>query len=118
MKLNDLIDALTEVDPKTEIVFDDGAVPTAFDSWRGIYAELALGYEHQGRCLAGDLCKAAEKAVGKTFEGYKGGEFVMSAETPVWRDNYGEYTCTGIMKLVPAGPGKAQLVVADLSDYR
>lgn len=33
-----------------EVEFDDGSIPTEFDSWRGSYCELALGYK-KGRIM-------------------------------------------------------------------
>lgn len=35
--------------------------------------------------------------IGKTFTGYKGGDFEMSRRTPVWVANYGNAGNTGIV---------------------
>lgn len=73
-----------------EVVFDDGSIPTEFDSWRGSYCELALGYKKNGMCYVHDLYVKAFNANGSIFEGYKGGDFVMDLETPIHQANYGE----------------------------
>ena len=56
------------------------------DSYRGYYDDLAF---EPGVTTVGELLKAAEKALGHTFEGYKGGEFIMEKNTPIWIANYG-----------------------------
>jgi len=71
-------------------------------SYRGYYIDLAFE-RGDGSVLASDLltmCK--ERVRDQTFEGYKGGEFVMGLRTPVWIAKYG---CTGdrLMNVGPAG---------------
>jgi hypothetical protein len=91
--LGELIDALRGVaDPTIHVRFDFGHMsPTRLASWRGIYAELALSYEstYEGLTVA-ELLSQCESAVGRTFEGYKGGDFLMGLRTPIWVSNYGE----------------------------
>ncbi len=94
--LGELILKLEAVQDKQKpVVFDFGSHPTDLGSWRGSYCELALGYTEGvcppalGRIL--DNCKAA---FGETFQGYKGGDYVMGKATPVWVANYGESGCT------------------------
>lgn len=65
--------------------------PTDIDSWRGSYCELALDYtdnEETAMLLVKDLIRKLKKTVGKTFTGYKGGDFIMGRQTPVWVANY------------------------------
>lgn len=77
------------------VVYDDGyAYPDGIDSWRGSYSELALGWSMTGAggtpsSVAG-LLAILRGAVARTFEGYKGGEYLMGENTPVWVANYGE----------------------------
>lgn len=73
-----------------EVVFDDGSIPAEFDSWRGSYCELALGYKKDGICHAHSLYVKAFNTNGSIFEGYKGGEFIMDLDTPIHQANYGE----------------------------
>jgi len=76
------------------VVFDDGKhFPTYLGSWRGSYCELALGYnEYEGeKPMEGSIfAEKLKEAVGKTYQGYKGGDFTMGKTTPVWVANDGE----------------------------
>lgn len=89
--------------------------PMGIASWRGRYRELAIQTESFGAYQTdvvihdfgdGNKCyktvdigkvtptvlewiKVLKKAQGKTFTGYKGGDFKMSKNTPVWLAEYG-----------------------------
>lgn len=74
------------------IVFDDGKFwPERVDSWRGSYAELALEYcsNEELMLIVSELLADLKDAVGKTFRGYKGGDFIMGKNTPLWVACYG-----------------------------
>lgn len=71
------------------VVLDTGAVPDDIDSYRGYYDELALGYSSEGFMSLSNFVEMLENADGGTFSGYKGGEFTMYGDTPVWVSNYG-----------------------------
>lgn len=73
-----------------EVEFDDGSIPTEFDSWRGNYCELALNYEKVGVCHIPTLYRNSFNANGSIFVGYKGGDFIMDLDTPIHQANYGE----------------------------
>ena len=87
--LGNLIKDLEKLDPKVNIVFENGSYqplsPIAFGSWRGSYDFLALrgGYKKDGIKVQ-ELLDMAKNTVGKMFEGYKGGEFIMDESTPVY----------------------------------
>lgn len=103
----------TEVDQESiSVQFDFGsAIPTTLGSWRGSYDELALGYELTGYSGEGDygsmtvdkLLEELEGAIGKTFTGWKGGDFVMSKDTPIWVSNTGDASETGIVGVLNLG---------------
>ncbi len=93
--------------------FDFGsAIPTRLASWRGSYAELALGYKLSGRdaydrnnnnsITADILIQNLKEAIGKSFEGWKGGDFIMNEDTPVWVSNPGDSGNTGIIGVYDA----------------
>lgn len=97
MTLGELIDALKRKDAAMAIAFDFvHFVPQGIDSYRGYYDQLALGYGH-GDTIVASVLQTCEDAVGKKFTGYKGGDYVMGRETPVWVANYGEAGGTAIV---------------------
>lgn len=82
---------LLESAPKdAAVILDTGDFPTKLRSWRGRYAELALGYDGESTRTVCDLLVDAKMAVGEVFQGYKGGDFTMGRGTPLWLANYGE----------------------------
>lgn len=78
--------------------------PKRLASWRGAYDELALNYENTSEPLSvGELIELLQSAIGKTFEGYKGGEYVMGKTTPLWVSDYGEGCNTAIVGVLDDG---------------
>ena len=84
LTLGQLIDRLKKMDPATEIT------PALSNphSYRGYYSDLA--FEPDGsRTTAADLLILAQAALDQTFGGYKGGDFIMTDDTPLWFAFYG-----------------------------
>lgn len=73
-----------------EVEFDNGFIPTEFNSWRGSYCELALGYKKKGIIHNPELYRKAFNANNSIFVGYKGGDFLMDLDTPIHQANYGD----------------------------
>lgn len=86
MTLENLIRALAAVPPDTKIRWGFHRP----HSYRGHYSELA--FEPCGPTTAGAMLACARDAVGKTFVGYKGGDFTMDGSTRCWLSDYGECT--------------------------
>jgi len=85
------------------VVFDfEYLYPNSINSWRGSYAELALGFESEKSepMTITNFLNMLRSTVGKTFTGYKGGEFVMNKHTPVWVANYGNSGNTAVIEVV------------------
>ncbi len=91
--------------------FDFGtAIPTNFNSYRGDYAKLALGYRLTGYdrksenkanpIMDNEFLEMLEDTVGETFEGWKGGEFAMELDTEIYVNNPGDSSGTGISKVI------------------
>lgn len=98
MTLGAFVDALAAAEPERSVYFDwCRLTPTCFDSYRGYYDQLALGVALHGNVTAGALAGAAKRAIGTTFEGWKGGDYKMTRSTPLWVDNPGEATGTQIV---------------------
>lgn len=88
--------------------------PTSIDSWRGSYDELALNFEMQGEEMkVSEFLKMLKDCVGKTFTGYKGGDFVMHKGTPIWVANYSHSGNTAVIDVVDNG-----YVVLLITGYR
>lgn len=95
LTLGELILKLEAVEDKHKpVIFDGGKYhPSCVNSWRGAYEELAIEYEELSRPWSTKhLLILLRNAIGSTFYGYKGGEYVMGKTTPVWVANYG-YSC-------------------------
>lgn len=83
MYLGELIKFLEACDQSTH-------VPVGFGkphSYRGYYDELA--FEPVTNTTVGAMLEAAKSALNQTFQGYKGGDYVMDEWTPVWLAQYG-----------------------------
>lgn len=106
MKLGELIKALEEVEnkalPVSILPFD--LAPTGFDSYRGFYNELAISYSSGAEePTVEEFLNWARACVGNTFTGYKGGEYLMGEDTPVWISNYGRCSCRLLSKVKVTG---------------
>lgn len=101
------------------VMFDfEYAYPTGFSSWRGVYSELALNFSFWGYGPEGyvkvegfdskpptisEFLNMLKSTVGKTFMGWKGGEFVMGRGTPVWVANCGNSGNTAVVGIKDEG---------------
>lgn len=94
----ELVSMLSEYDENLEVLIDDveaGYVyPTGLSSYRGYYTDIQIEFAHAkhgdiNTTTVGNLISDLSEAIGKTYTGYKGGDFTMSKITPVWIDNYG-----------------------------
>ena len=83
---------LGEIILKLRSVPSDRVVKLGWDSchsWRGDYSELA--FNPYKNATVGDMLRVAENALGATFGGWKGGEYVMTADTQCYLAKPGEY---------------------------
>lgn len=83
MTLGTLIDTLAAMPPETELEGFGEA-----HSYRGYYSDLAFE-KLEEKTTAGKAHEMARACMGEIFEGYKGGDFQMGRNTPVWIANYG-----------------------------
>jgi hypothetical protein len=84
MRLGELIATLEKADP-------DMIVPVGFDnphSYRGYYEQLA--FEPAENVSVASMLAAAREALGSTYQGYKGGDYVMDEYSIVNIAWYGE----------------------------
>lgn len=97
MTLGGLITILQHKDPELFVCLDFVHFrPQGIHSYRGYYDQLAIGYGTDDITVAQllELCKDAD---GKTFTGYKGGDYNMHSDTPLWIANSNESGSTAIV---------------------
>ena len=98
---------------EARVTFDfEYAYPTGLSSWRGSYDEIALNFSFVGYGLDGyskvegfnheeptvrEFLAMLKAAIGKTYTGWKGGDFVMGENTRVWVANDGNVGNTGVV---------------------
>jgi hypothetical protein len=83
MTLGDMIDTLSAMAPDAQV-----ANLTDAHSYRGYYCDLAFERE-AGTRPAAELLADCRAAMGEVFTGYKGGDYTMGRNTPVWVASYG-----------------------------
>lgn len=86
MTLGKLIKRL-EAMPQDSLI--DGL--TYAHSYRGYYSDLAFERKAD-KVTVSSLLTECRDAMGQVFEGYKGGDYQMGCNTPLWIAHYG---CTG-----------------------
>ena len=112
--LDELKNAAENARDDAHVVYDFGdIIPNGFDSYRGSYEELALGYidwrENRetayNSVMLSDFVSETESCLEKTFLGYKGGHYRMTENTPLWCANYGHsgHTYVSGVQLVEDG---------------
>lgn len=98
LTLGQFIEFLVSCDGDWRVYFEfGGMIPTNFNSYRGFYDQLALGFKSQSYGEAptvSSLLSEARSCVGKVFTGYKGGNYTMDLHTELWVDNPGSSTST------------------------
>ena len=112
--LGDLIGKLEAVDPSLPVEFvypedtnerlkryryddkyDENTVGVgSFESYRGYYEFLSIRPQEKITTVA-EVLKNAREAVGKTYEGYKGGDYTMDRSTFIWCSHHGD--ASGLM---------------------
>ena len=89
--LGDFIKDLENCNQDYEVIIEENIYPLYFYSWRGSYCELSLAYSDKPITVK-ELLEKAKEANGKTYTGYKGGDFTMDLHTPIHIAEYGSST--------------------------
>jgi hypothetical protein len=97
MTLGDMIDRLAAMPQDAEV--DALGRPI---SYRGYYSDLAFTPK-EGRMKVSEALALCRSCEGRVFNGYKGGEFTMDRNTPVWIADVGDSGSPRIMDLDSAG---------------
>ena len=99
--LIEIIRSLENQDLTVVLDYDGTISVGSLDSYRGYYADLALE-PSLTPIPAKKLLIILLSAWGSTFEGYKGGDFKMEGDTPLWVAAYGN-TGRALMDAVVLG---------------
>ncbi len=95
MKIGELIIKLQDIKDKSKPIYFTGLFGEIYPinkddygSWRGDYAEFYLGYkaleDNEKFMNTQELIDLLKSCIGKKFDGYKGGIFVMDADTQLF----------------------------------
>lgn len=80
-------------------------------SYRGYYSDLAIEPE-SGATPTGDLMLTLMAVQDTELEGYKGGQYLMGSDTPVWLDGYGQCNSRAVVRWdIERVPGEKPLLV-------
>lgn len=78
--------------------------PKDMYSYRGYYDHLAIGYKDHdspnGAPTRKGLVQELKMMLGSHITGYKGGEFLVTKDTPVWVAKYNESTGTAVTGVI------------------
>ena len=109
MNIGEIKHALKGAEKNAQVFFDfTNCVPTTVHSWRGIYAEPAIGWRSTESMRAGDSVPTVESFLrelniaiepDREYAGWKGGSFSYDDNSPLHVDNPGMYTCTEIVRI-------------------
>jgi hypothetical protein len=103
MTLGRMIAELEKCDPLAVVsLSDDGMSPGDANSYRGYYSDLSFEPE-DGPVSVEKYLRECRNALGETFEGYKGGDFIMGEDTPLWISTYGSASGRAIVGLLNQG---------------
>lgn len=102
LNLGQFINKLTLLKSEASISFDFGSLyPDTFDSYRGYYKDLAVGFTQEfNHTTARTLLQEAKSCINRNFYGYKGGCYTMTENTLLWVANYGISTNTAIIDVL------------------
>lgn len=78
--------------------FDENYYPSSPASYRGYYSDLSFP-PSESVMTASNLLSLAKGAIGSEFYGYKGGDFLMHVDTPLWASPYGSANGIAIMDI-------------------
>ena len=102
LTLGQLIKRLEKTPEGKPIFTQAGLGVEGLCSYRGYYSDLALNPASGPEWTAGQLLKACKEVIETELTGYKGGEFLMTKDTPLWLASRGELG-PAIMDLTPDG---------------
>ncbi len=76
-------------DPDIQVVTEAGESIGLGGSYRGFYDHYAFEIVPFKRTVGDFLVDLNDVIIGKVYEGYKGGNYIMTEDTPLWISDYG-----------------------------
>lgn len=111
LTLDAAIRALTDAEPALPVQLESGEGVGHVDSYRGYYADLAFQPQPMPVPVR-EVLANLNGALNQTFGGYKGGDFVMGPDTPLWVASYG---CCGVAVMsLRIEPDRVMLITKDV----
>lgn len=92
MDLGTLVDTVRNAPKGTIVVTDTGESVSNPHSYRGYYEQASIEPSSTGQTLSEDFAAELDAFIDTEAEGWKGGEFYMDSDTPVWISPEGTYT--------------------------
>ncbi len=114
LTLGAAIQALEEIAPSTPATLSVVGTPGKVRSYRGYYSDLAFEPELEPVSV-GEVLADLKAALGATFEGYKGGDFVMGPQTPLWVSEWGLCSDTAVID-IQVIDGRAVFITKQVRD--
>jgi hypothetical protein len=113
--LGSLIERLSKMPQSARIVVDDKDVGISPHSYRGYYSDLSIGTFSDTPTTVEEAVNILKKAVGKTYTGYKGGDFEMNQDTLLWFADYSDCgpAVVGVRQL---DTDKVELLIRELDE--
>jgi len=88
MTLGEIVITLKQIDAEKPIRFQNGSYPGEYHSYRGYYEFISIATQAE-KVTVGEFLSATQSAIGETYVGWKGGNFTMTKNTPVWISRIG-----------------------------
>lgn len=117
LTLGDLVEFLESSNPDWEFkltMHEKDAHLVAPHSYRGYYSDLAFEFE-SGASTVGETLALVKPCLDQVFAGYKGGDYTMDADTPLWLASYGSAGGLAIISL-DVKPGSVTLVAKEVEE--
>ncbi len=118
LTLGRLIEYLERSSQNALVECTNGIVPGRPYSYRGYYSDLAFELDDptEVKLTVGTFLDTCREVLDTTLEGYKGGDFVMDAKTPLWLSAWGDTSCIAIMDATRKNDDTVLLIVKSLED--
>lgn len=99
MTIGKAITALSKMPKKWEVKYVDEASPGDGGTYRGYYHDFAFEDKEGYPVTVKELLDILKETNGTEHTGYKGGEYLMTENTPIWRSEWGHASGVAWMRI-------------------